>query len=79
MENRTPQEEKHLGDEIELRNEEERGFDEKEPSWWLRHGTGITCFVLLALAIIILFLPYPHSGGWSVWEIILERISALPN
>jgi len=51
MENRTPQEEKHLGDEIELRNEEERGFDEKEPSWWLRHGTGITCFVLLALAI----------------------------
>lgn len=79
MGKRATQEKKYMVNDIELRNEEARGFDEKEPSWWLRHGTGITCFVFLALAIIILFLPYPHSEGRYVWEIILERISELPN
>lgn len=61
---------------IELRTERTRTFIEREPSWWVRHGTMTIFVIFLAIAIAAMFLPYPHAEGKTLWEVIRNGIGA---
>ncbi len=55
---------------IELRDPPTRRFTDVRPSWWLRHGTALIFLAFLAAAVVILLLPWPHSGGRTLFQLL---------
>ena len=53
-----------------------RTFIDREPSSLLRHGTTAIAIAIIfaAAAAIVTTLPYPHSGGRTLWQVILTAV-----
>ncbi len=51
-----------------------RTFIDREPSSLLRHGTTAIAIIFAAAAAIVTTLPYPHSGGRTLWQVILTAV-----
>lgn len=63
-------------DRIELHTERTRPHTDREPSWWLRHGTMTITLIFLVIAVAVMLLPYPHAEGKTLWEVIKNNIGA---
>ncbi len=53
-----------------------RTLIDREPSWLLRHGTTAIGIIFAAAAAIVMTLPYPHSGGRTLWQVIQTAIGS---
>ncbi len=62
---------KKSSEEIELRSEKVRNLLGKIPPSLVRWSTVIIVAIILALLIVVCFVPYPHSKGESILQHII--------
>lgn len=55
-------------DNIELRSEKVRNVIGKIPQSLVCWGIIIIIVVILVLALVVFFVPYPYSGGETIFE-----------
>ncbi len=59
---------------VTKREKEQSREIRSEPSSLLRHGTTAIAIIFAAAAAIVTTLPYPHSGGRTLWQVILTAV-----